>query len=243
MKKVILIVSVLSLVLIGYILAHLVSIKTDIDTHNFVSLLIDFILMLATIAAVVVALWKESILSKLNHPRLVLKLQEGGFIENIDSEQENPQADDYLCLLEIENEGNIIASNCDVHICEFKHSKKSKESLKVKHNLNGNKTLFWEAKRVDIPVNTKKDIWLFRIKSPNGYGTPTSASTISSMPVIEFNGIKPDYKYLKSGYWEVSYYINCQNGETKKFTIEIKWDGVWKTRKTEMVDALKVTMK
>lgn len=194
-----------------------------------------------TLGAVFVALFKDRIARLFSSPDLVLEMNDDKcFCEEVDSEQQTPISSQYQGLLNITNKGNVVASGCEVYIASVKYKKSKEKNFKDITDAETKRKLFWEAAKVDLPVEIPKQIWLFRIDKPNSFGTPTSSNAQSAQPHLQLNGIKLKDNYSEKGIWEISYYINnVENGHTR-FKLTIEWNGVWKTRKTEMTDVLKV---
>lgn len=211
--------------------------NAPITKGDYYGIIINILYTIVTFLAVVVALWKESILRFFKHPQCTIELLEGGLIENIDLEQQTPQADSYECILKIENKGNSVALGCEICISEILYAKKSSIEKKPIRNLYGDKKLLGELP-LDIPPRISKEINLFKIASPTNFGTPDTNEP--SNLKIDFNGIQeiPSNR-SQNGFWEIRYYMNYKNGESLRFSLNIEWDGSWKNRKSEMKDVLK----
>ena len=201
--------------------------------------IINVFVALCTFFAILVALFKESILRLINHPNCKLELLEDGIVEIIDREQSTPQADSYECKLQVHNAGNETANGCEIYVSEILYSQKRGQDTRPIRDIQGKKKLFWDSAFLDIPPKISKDIRLFKISSPNNYGTPEGQRKSEKLR-IEFNGVQIPLNNAQKGYWEVKYYMNCKNGASQYFTVQIEWDGSWKNRKTEMNEVLKV---
>jgi len=195
-----------------------------------------------TVGAVVVALFKEKIMRLLNHPDIVLTMKdEKCFAEDIDSEQQNPSSSQYRGLLKVDNKGNVPATGCEVFIEKVQYAKSRDKKLKDITDTGQKSKLMWDSPKVDVPVNIPKQILLFKIDKPNAYGTPSEAGAPQNTPChLQLNGIKLKDNCSEKGIWEVTYYINNNEIGHLRFKLSIDWNGEWKTRKTEMIDVLKV---
>lgn len=195
-----------------------------------------------TLGAVFVALFKEKIDRLFTCPNLVLTMKDDKcFSEDVDSEQQNPMSSQYLGILNVHNQGNIVATSCEVFIEKVQYAKTRDKRLKDITDAESKRKLTWEAHRVDVPVNIPKQVMLFKIDKPNAYGTPSASNNPQGAQChLQLNGMKLRDNMSEKGVWEITYYIsNLETGHTR-FRITIDWNGEWKTRKTEMVDVLKV---
>lgn len=210
---------------------------------EYIGIFINILVAITSVLAIVVALFKESILKVLNHPQLEVQLLEDGIVENIDREQQNPKTESYQCLLEVNNKGNIVAESTEIVVEEVKFSKRSFTELQSLRGLRGKKKLYWNPSNVDLPPYIPKEIELFNIACPNNYGTPNvpSSESIDKLK-IKFNGLDLKLRESKKGFWQIKYYINFKNGSSVRFILKVEWDGTWKNRKTEMKDVLKVNL-
>jgi len=198
--------------------------------------------VIGTFLAVFVALFKESILRFFHCPKCEISLLDEGVTENIDREQQNPQADSYDCILKIDNVGNDTALSCEVFINKVLFAKKAEQEKRPLRNFQGKKKLYWDAAFLDIPPRISKEVRLLSIFSPNNFGTPSVAEKKNGL-YLDLNGFQLDIKNAQKGIWEIEYYLSYKNGDFQYFTIEVVWDGSWKDRKTEMTDVLKIKLK
>lgn len=176
----------------------------------------------------------------LHHPDLSFSLTDtDGFVEEIDSSQQNPQAEKYNCVLRITNKGTVAASSCFVCIEDISYADSKGRTLHKMKDYQSKMKLWWEDTYVEIPKGLSKEIRLFNIESVSGVGTPVANSSSCH---LELNGFKLKDTKSKKGYWEICYYIGYNNGEHKHFKLLVEWNGDWKTRKTEMKDVLRIKL-
>lgn len=196
---------------------------------------------LGTWAAVVVAIWKDSIIRLFYHPDIKLCLSDSnGYSEEVDTSQQTPQAEVYNCILKISNNGSVPAKCCEVILTNIGYATKKGNTLKPLKDFSAHSNkLWWESPFVEIPNKISKEILLFHIDAPGSSVTPTASSSNAH---IDINGFKLKDKNSMKGYWELSYYLGYENGERKQFMLSIEWTGEWKTRKTEMQDVLHVKL-
>ena len=193
---------------------------------------------IGTILAVVVALFKESIMKWLYKPRLIVTPVDNGLMEILDENTRVPEAVSYQCHVSIENIGSLVAMGCRVFISDIKYSKTAnKRDCKTIKNAK-NKQLYWISNEVDLPVGIANKIKLFDIVNPGSVGTPQSDNL--HPPIIKFNGCTLPVKQSQKGCWEIDYYISCKNGDVMKFYTIIEWNGEFKSRATDMSEILKI---
>ena len=206
--------------------------------------LVSIIGALGTCAAVVVALERDSIIRYFHHPELDIQfLEESGFVEDIDLEQQNPASDSYSCIIKIENKGSVVAKSCEVLLDQVSFAEKKGRSLRcIRDNSNkpSNK-LWWESAHVEIPAGISKELKLFSIEAPGSSVTPNEVNT-NTVLHLELNGFKLKDNKSSKGYWELSYYMVYDNGDHKKFKVCVEWNGEWRTRKSEMKDVLHINI-
>lgn len=195
-----------------------------------------------TVGAVLVALFKEKIVRLFTCPNLLLTMKdEKCFSEDVDSEQQNPTSSQYLGILTVNNQGNIVATGCEVFIEKVQYAKTRDKRMKDITDAESKRKLTWEAPRVEVPVNIPKQVMLFKIDKPNAYGTPSASNNPQGVRShLQLNGMKLRDNMSEKGVWEITYYISNQETGHTRFRLTIDWNGEWKARKTEMADVLKV---
>lgn len=196
----------------------------------------------ATLAAVIVALYKEEFMRWINSPDLEFSLIGNGLVANNDS-QVGVTPDNYECSIRITNKGTSIATGCKVFIHALKYNKnRNKERLKPDNKVKNKKQLFWTSANVDIPVDIPSDIMLFQILNPNKIGTPQVGNATQN-PKIVLNGCQLAKDKSEKGMWEIEYYISMKSGNVCKFLLTIDWDGSWCDNEDDMLDKVKIELK
>lgn len=194
-----------------------------------------------TFAAVVIALFKESIVGLIWHPRLEITVDSPkGFSEELNEDAIPLKANSYKSTLVFENKGNSEAGNCELYINEIKtgidvnHLKTFK-----KHGLV--EPLKWgEGTSVDIPQGKARTFEILEIMARTS--TPTGA--LDSTPLaINIKGTKAltfsdDAKVIS-----IEYCLKHNLGRQENFTVFVEWTGKWHNRKTEMNNCLNVSIK
>lgn len=197
---------------------------------------------IGTLAAVVVALYKEELMRWLNSPDLEYALIEGGLVANNDS-QVGAVPDNYECSVRISNKGTTIATGCKAYVHSLKFNKnRNHERLKPDNKVQNKKQLMWTSSNVDIPVDIPSDIMLFQILNPNKIGTPQSGNA-NQNPKIELNGYQLTKDKSEKGLWEIEYYITMKSGNVSKFLLTVDWDGSWSDNEEDMLDKVKIELK
>lgn len=253
LKTTCIIVAIVIFIVIGYGLGNVLPYKIfypNIDWSKTISpgdyyyYSINTIQTVATIAAVIVALFKETILCKLRYPVCKMELIDDGIIEVIDSEQPDPKANAYECFVKINNVGKSAVHGGEIIISQVSHAFRKDHEKKIIRNLTKSR-LKWESSRVTIPPKNSKEILLFKITSPQNYGTPSALDTQYSPTgtFLDFNGMKLAPQVTRRGVWDITFCLNYERGNVKHFMLSIEWDGTWKNRKTEMKEVLKINLK
>lgn len=199
---------------------------------------------IGTCLAVFVALEKDAIIHYFRHPELQFKfLEEEGFSEEIDTEQQNPSSDMYNCLIKIENVGKASAFDCKLVLDKVMFAEKKGKKSKNIRDLESSVTnkIIWEDDVIEIPPNIPKEVQLFYIKSPESSVTPTDET--KSKAHLELNGLSLKEDKASSGYWELFYHLTYNKGEHRQFVVQVEWNGIWKTRKMEMKEILHISLK
>lgn len=211
------------------------------DPWQIASYFFGIIGSIGTFLAVIVALAKEAIMKWLYSPSLNLSLIDNGITENLANENQRvPEAQSYECYLKIENTGSIAALGCKAFISEIKYGRNSSNPKSLQKTKN--EQMRWISSSVDLPVNIPSKIKLFEIVNPNYVGTPQEGIE-NIKPTISFNGCKLKQSQMEKGFWDVSYFITCKNGDVTKFNATIDWNGVFKSRATDMAEVLIIKIK
>lgn len=197
---------------------------------------------IGTLAAVIVALFKEELMRWINSPDLNFTLIGNGLTANNDS-QVGTTPDSYECYIRITNQGSNLASGCKAFLQSIRYNKNNNtERLKPITNIQKKKQLQWTSSSVDIPVDIPSEIMLFQILNPNQLGTPQGGN-VSQKPQIVLNGCQLNKNCSEKGLWEIEYYITMGSGNVSKFMLTINWDGTWCDNEEDMLDKVKIQLK
>lgn len=193
---------------------------------------------IGTVMAVIVALSKEAIMKWIYSPSLEISLVDNGITENILDAQEIPAATSFECFACVDNTGSLAALGCKIYISDIKYGMSKAKTKSIK-NFKSTQ-LQWTSSGVDIPIGIPSKIKLFEITNPNSIGTPGENST--KKPKISFNGLKLKNNHSEKGYWIIEYYISCKNGKVSKFSLNVDWNGEFKSRTTDMEEVLTIEL-
>lgn len=188
-----------------------------------------------TVAAVVVALFSENIKGYFRKPKLSIDLHNKELIEEFDnSDGKNIKAKRYHNSIDIFNQGNTNAENCEICIESISFwglgMNESSELLQNEQELNwsGNE----HRNKTYIPVQGKKSFLIYEIFPPEQQGTP-NGNTESIPPKLLIGGYKIPSEYC-GGKWDVIICLYTPTLKPHKFKVTIEWDGSWENRQMEM---------
>ena len=197
---------------------------------------------IGTLAAVIVALYKEELMRWINSPDLEFSLIGNGLVANNES-QVGVAPDSYECIIRIMNKGTSIATGCKAFVQTLKHNKNgNRDRLKSDNKVQNKKQLMWTSPNVDLPVDLPCDLLLFQILNPNQIGTPQVANA-TQKPRIVLNGYQLVKEKSEKGLWEIEYYITMRSGNVSKFLLTVDWDGSWSNNEEDMLDKVKIELK
>lgn len=197
---------------------------------------------IGTLAAVIIALYKEELMRWINSPELNFSLVDSGLSANYES-QVGTSPDSYDCSVRVTNHGTTIATGCKTFIKSLKYNRNgNRERLKILNIVQNKKQLTWTSGSVDLPVDIPSDILLFQIMNPNQIGTPQVGNVIQN-PKIVLNGYQLGKDKAERGLWEIEYYVTMRSGNVSRFLAIIEWDGTWSDNVEDMLDKVKLELK
>lgn len=231
-------------VLSAYLTGNFVPIRTfipNVDWNRTISsgelfyYFINTIQAIATVLAVIVALFIDSIKNYFRKPELNVSLHNNDLMEELDNCNEtNRKAKRYHNYIDIFNKGNVNAESCEIYIDSILFKglgmQNSIELLQSEH------LLYWSGneKRSNtyIPVQGKKSFQIYEILPPEEQGTPGgNASKIP--PQLFIGSYKVPDEYC-GGKWEITICLYSPSLKPQKFKVIIEWDGNWENRQMEM---------
>ena len=203
--------------------------NATISTWEVFYYIISFFGVIGTFLAVVVALWKEEILSRWHKAKLKVEIKGLDFSSNPESK--------FYGLITVSNSGKYLASNCRIFIKSLRYGRFEDEIATIP--LRGNLAVNWNGDEYrDLVPGGQHSVSLFCVKQSGDETTPLEKT---GDPVIDFWGILPLSTAQRSnGCWIIDYCISYNNNTSlENFSIKIQWNGQWNSKKREMEKNLK----
>ena len=237
-------------VVVGLFFFSLFKIPIDISKNYGVLETVYYILgpigVLATISAVIVALFGDDFKRVLHREKCDVYLESDHFVEDISGQESSTsiKSKRYDCYLMIKNVGGREIENCSVNMvsCKHRENEQSKwKDLKIKNK----RPLYWS-----VPNQTKeslltgetKSLLLLRINPDGEQSTPDNNTANVSEKKLSIMGFSPDVKNRKRGFWEIEYSVCTQHDELMRFKINAAWTGEWRQREKEMLEESSVEL-
>ena len=250
-------IGLLIAVVLGYLIGNWIpfnwlhpTIKENpIELKDYYLILVQIFAAIATFLAVTVALFREEIRRWWEYVEIEYSIPEEKFVEVINPNHGNDQsnshtieAEKYKCLIELLNSGTIASHSSEIIL----------ESLQFKaDNLNTNESLetlgtpinwgYTDEPRITIPPKGKKRVVVLELIPPDTESSPDGLAS-QTLPILSIAGLNSNIVNQK-GTWTATYMLYSSNSRSKKFSVEIKWNGQWHGRKTEMNKCLTIELK
>lgn len=206
--------------------------------HGFWDWFLRILQVVGSLAAVIVALFKEDWLAYWYTPSLKLETSYDDLIENLVHDGNSDIADTYRVKLRLTNEGKSTANNLRVYVDRiiFRDSSKSLTSediLKEPFPLlldKGNDT-------VCLPKYGELSTECLSLMMV----TPKSPVDDSVLPpsVVMFIGrsfwVNEEYY---SGLLDITFRMICDGLKPQTKTLRVQWNGKWRSRKSELLSGL-----
>lgn len=207
---------------------------------NWFIMLYHFFQFVCTLAAVIIALFNDTIRSHFRKPKLKVRLRSNDIIEELDSNT-TPfrKAKRYHNSIDIFNEGNENAENCEISIesISFK-GLGMQESVDI---LQNSIELYWngtsDQNKTYIPAQGKKYFQYIEIQPPIEQSIPGGQSDIIP-PRLSIGSFVVPCEY-GGGKWTATLLLSSPKSKPQKFNIIIDWDGTWENRQMEMKKKVK----
>ncbi|WP_165042610.1 hypothetical protein [Dysgonomonas sp. ZJ709] len=240
----------IGLIFVGYIIAAFIPIDffkpqfepDTISKGQYYGNLVELLGATGTITAVIVALFLDDIKSLFKKVKFQVQLINEEISEEIGKGQgSTKKAVRYFHSIEIINNGNINADNCQLYLENLTFKNDSlKHPIKL---LTKNSPIKWEQVDKDevyIPRSGKKIMEIFYISPPQITGTPEQSG--DPIPAkLSLIGADIEHEYL-GGKWIADLCIYSSNCQPFKFKVEIDWNGEWHDRQKEMNNMIKVNI-
>jgi len=222
------------IILLAYGFLHfrqLVS-ETPITTYQFYDLIIKVIAALLTLSAVVVALFKEFLISGFNYVELKIEKRDSDFIyEAINPITQPPIAESYKTYLKVSNNGNILAEGCVIKVSEIKY-KNDRTGIEKVIEVFDSVHLKWTNEQEEIGIHPKNHTSVSVIILSNENSTVPGRGQGQNAK-LSIGGISIP-KEFTNGRYEVIFELLCKNHRGIKYNLKIAWDGTWKSRSSDI---------
>jgi hypothetical protein len=196
---------------------------------------------IATIAAVVVALFNDDLKRYFKKPKLTVTLHKEELIEELlNNCGAEKKAARYHNSIDIFNSGNENVQECEIYIdgILFKGLGMQKAiellskpiCLKWDDNVNESKTF--------IPMQGKKSIQIYEIFPPEQQSTPGGNDVEQIPPSLIIGPYNVPNEYC-GGTWEILLCLYSPTLKPFKFKVILEWDGCWENRQMEMKNKVK----
>lgn len=210
---------------------------SKISQIEFVKIIISIIAAVLTLFAILVALFKERILSSINKPILSVELPTGKPIfEDVSRKMsvdrdEIIEAEKYISRLCVKNKGNVSATGVEFFL-ESLEFRALNSTIEEKFETSGD-SLKWNNQKetINIPPGSEKVINIIEVFAPIKTATPDSDNVKENAKIIVGN-YETQRKY-SSGIWTATFTIYAQNHKHLNVRVKVEWKGKWKPRLTE----------
>lgn len=201
--------------------------------------------VLATILAVIVALFGKEIRTFFFSEHCNTTLVNSGFYENLgrESNTPNPTAHCYDCNVKLTNNGSRQIEKCELIIKEVFYKPKADSKYKRIFSAE-HKALYWdirEVKEISLFIGESRTIPLFKIYPESSCQTPDGNNT--SQLCMKVIGCVIQEQFIKKGIWKSCYEVRTSSKVLTRFEVVAEWDGIWCNRSTEMDDHVSANLK
>ena len=205
---------------------------------EYYRLIVSIISAIITFFALFIALFKDDIREQWKRPKIIFELPEQHTIEDTDSSldsesgAETIRAKRYVSRIEIQNNGNLPAMNCELYLEKLEFV--LNDSTLAQNIECSSSPLEWngtDSKTIIIPPGGKKLLDIIEVKAPEKVSTPDSAKMNNKTQLII--GTIANEKDQMKGKWKAKFSLYSQNHNPVSFEVEIEWNGLWKNRYSE----------
>ncbi len=205
--------------------------------------------VIATVSAVIVALFGNELRNLLFREKCDVSLENQNFVEIIkDEEMANIEAIRYDCNVLIKNIGSKTIDNCKLYL-EKIVSKKTESNPKDKEiKLQNRRPIFIDyqskTKLLLLPNETRTVSVLKIFPAVNDTTPLDGTATVVNPSHLEIIGYSSNKnKNNRCGKWEIIYCLTSSKAELFRFALLVSWTGQWKNRETEMNNELNIEFK
>lgn len=211
------------------------------DCWNLWYYVFSIIGSVATLSAVIVALFKDEILQRFHAPDLRLEKYSGDIIPLVRVDGNSGGRDNYYkCELKINNIGSDNARDCSIVLSRL---------LYDTTRMGGNTKSEWDPRLIErvTSIGEKNNqivsgldtrVELFRINNPSLSSTPSGGK--ENKAYIVFPQTKLTDEIAAESNFEIDYEIRANNSPSIKFRVSIEWTGRWNDSISEMANNIKI---
>lgn len=194
--------------------------------------------MIGPLAAVIVALFKEDWMARWYKPVLIMDTSFDDLTENFVYEGNSDKVDSYRVKLRVANEGKAAANNLRIYVDSIVYRESSK-SLISEELLPEPFLLLLDKGNDTICLPKYGELateWLSMMqvtpKSPiDGQEYPISLAMFIGRSFL----VNKEYH---SGFLNITFKMVCDGMRPIVKTLRVQWNGKWRTRKVDLVEAL-----
>ena len=224
--------------------------KSQINSGEYLTIVIGLISAIVTFLAVIVALFKEDIRKKWEYSRLSVAIPDNSIIEKLvsqseitqSSEDKHLEAQQYQSHIEINNIGNIPAIGAEIYLEKLEFTNEGYTN--TQYIETSGSPLNWsgtEKYSVIIPPGGRKQVNIVELVGPEKQSLPDGEKT--SIPTkLKIGNVDNPQDYTK-GKWTGTFGLYSQNAKPLRFQVNVEWSGKWEKRLTEMTRFLKIEIK
>lgn len=224
---------------IAWALYHFISCPDDANIQT----VIHIAGALASFSAVLVALFKESILRFIHGPRFeIIEPAEGVSLKEVTKDHNTKEVISLYYDVGVKNAGGGVATDCTIEPCEIKYRANQGNNFHSKKRNTAFSEITWKSENKDLSSGVTREVRLFEIKPPskseypNGEGAQERCKL--SIWGCRITGIE-----IRKGEWEITYFIASKNGVQKKFRLNINWNGEFCSNTNDISDCITVNLR
>lgn len=217
-----------------YYVSH--CIQNSITKFQYYQLSLMVISAALTLLAVIVALFKDSIISYFKFSDLIIKQYNDAFLDEITVEENTiTRATRYFTHLKVANIGNKEAANCIIIIDEIdflEDINSTPISLQKKLSINN---LLWPNGDSEITIysNYSQFIEVISVLPASRNIDPNNSESQKNSGVLMLGNSCLNEEH-KEGLWRIKLSVCSKDSKVLQYDLEISYKSEWRDRKTEM---------
>lgn len=206
--------------------------KVPITTYQFYDLVIKIIAAILTLSAVIVALFKESLISAFRYVDLKIENRDHECIhEVINPAADPPVAESYETILKVSNIGNILAERCSIKVTDIKF--KNNPDIETSIDVYESTPIVWNNQKEEIDIHSENynSVTAITLSTDENLTVPGQNQGQNAKLII--GGI-PIPNENTNGKFEVTFELQCSNHKVIKFKLFVAWNGEWRSRSSDI---------